>query len=126
MKKARSWLYFIEIITDADYAVDVVLLSVIRTLAESLLHSLEQVAGDIDLNVNVNKKMYFEQKENISTQSSKPLKLEDEFPSLGSNISATETNVSIPLAKAWYAIDRISILWKSDLSDRIKQDFFRA
>ena len=30
------------------------------------------------------------------------------------------------LAKAWTAIDRLSIVWKSDLSDKIKQDFFQA
>ena len=30
------------------------------------------------------------------------------------------------LAKAWAAIDRLSIIWKSDLSDKIKWDFFLA
>ena len=30
------------------------------------------------------------------------------------------------LAKAWTAIDRVSIIWRSDLSDRIKHNFFQA
>ena len=30
------------------------------------------------------------------------------------------------LVKAWTAINRLSIIWKSDLSDKIKPDFFQA
>ena len=30
------------------------------------------------------------------------------------------------LAKAWSANDRLSIIWKSDLSDKIKRNFFQA
>ena len=35
-------------------------------------------------------------------------------------------NVNIRLAKAWSAIDRSSIVWKTDLSNQIKHDFFQA
>ena len=35
-------------------------------------------------------------------------------------------NVNIRLARAWNAIDRILIVWKADLSDKIKRDFFQA
>ena len=54
------------------------------------------------------------------------LKLADTLTYLSSNVSSTESNVSIHLAKAWTAIDRLSIIWKSDLSDKIKRDFFQA
>ena len=30
------------------------------------------------------------------------------------------------LAKAWTAIDRISVTWKSDLTDEIKHRFFQS
>ena len=30
------------------------------------------------------------------------------------------------LTKAWTAIDRLSIIWKSDLTDKIKRSFFQA
>ena len=30
------------------------------------------------------------------------------------------------LAKAWTAIDRLSVLWKSNLSDKIKRNFFQS
>ena len=41
---------------DTDYADDLVLLSNKITQAESLLYSIEQAAGGIDLYVNTNKK----------------------------------------------------------------------
>ena len=43
-----------------------------------------------------------------------------------SNISSTESHTHIRLAKAWNAIDCLSILWKSDLFDELKRDFFQA
>ena len=33
---------------------------------------------------------------------------------------------NIRLAKAWTAIDRLSVIWKSDLTDEIKRSFFQA
>ena len=41
----------------------------------------------------------------------------------GSNISSTESNVKILIGKAWAAIDRLSIIWKSDLPDKIIWEF---
>ena len=56
----------------------------------------------------------------------KPLKLVNQIIYLGSNISSTESDLSIYLAKAWNAMDSLLVLWKSDISDKIKQDFFQA
>ena len=41
------------------------------------------------------------------------------FPKLRSNIDTR-------LTKAWTAIDRLSIIWKSDLTDKMKRSFFQA
>ena len=46
----------------------------------------------------------------------KPLKLVDQFTYLGSNISSTESDVSIRIGKARTTFDRLLIIWKSDLS----------
>ena len=54
------------------------------------------------------------------------LKLDDHFTFLDSNISSTENDVNIHVAKAWAAIDTLSTLWKSDLLDKIKREFFRV
>ena len=60
----------------------------------------------------------------IFTLSSGPLKLVDKLMYFGSKVSSTKSDVNIRLTKAWTAIDRLSIIWKSNLSDEIKQDFF--
>ena len=58
LKKARSGRYSAQTITDADYADDIALLPNTLTQAESLLHSLEQVAGGIALYINADKTEY--------------------------------------------------------------------
>ena len=95
--------------------------------AESLLHSLEQAAGGIGLHVNTDKTedMWFNQRGNISTLRGGPLKLVDKFTYLGSSVSLTKKDINTRLAKAWIAIDRLSIR-KSDLTDKKKRTFFQA
>ena len=114
--------------TDADYPDDLAFLANTLAQAEPLLHSLEQALGGIDLYVNANKTayMYFKQKGAISTLSGKPLKLVDHFTYLSSNISSTESDVNIWLVKAWNVIDRLLIIFKPDLSVKLKWEFFQA
>ena len=45
---------------------------------------------------------------------------------LGSSVSSTEKDIDTRLTKAWTAIDRLSIIWKSDLTDKMKRSFFQA
>ena len=54
------------------------------------------------------------------------LKLVDKFTYLGSSISSTEEDIDTRLTKAWTTIDRLSIIWKSDLTDKMKRSFFQA
>ena len=62
----------------------------------------------------------------ISTLEETSLKLVDKFTYLGSSVSSTEKNIDTPLTKAWTAIDSLSIIWKSDLTDKMKRSFFQA
>ena len=48
------------------------------------------------------------------------------FTYLGSSVSSTEKDIDTRLTKARTAIDRLSIIWKSDLTDKMKRSFFRA
>ena len=64
--------------------------------------------------------------EGVNTLNSGSLKLVDKFTYLGSCISLTESDIKIPLAKEWTAIDRSSIIWKSDLTNKIKRNFFQT
>ena len=56
------------------------------------------------------------------------LKLVDKFTftNLGSSVSSTKKDIDTRLTKAWTAIDRISTIWKWDLTDKMKRCFFRA
>ena len=68
----------------------------------------------------------FNQGGDISTLNGGSLKLVDKFTYLGSSVSSTENDTSTWPAKAWTAIDRLSVRWKSDLFDRTKRSFFPA
>ena len=70
--------------------------------------------------------MCFNQRGGISTLNGSSLKLVDKFAYLGSSVSSTETDINTWQAKARTAIDRLSVIWKSDLTNKIKRSFFRA
>ena len=99
---------------DANYADHIALLANTPTQAKSLLHSLEWAAGGIGLHVNADKTghMCFNQRSVISTLNGGSLKLVDKFTYLGSNVSSTKNDINTRLAKAWTAIDRLSVIWK--------------
>ena len=128
LTKKRSRRYPAKTITDADYADDIALLANTPNQPETLLHSLERAAAVIGLHVNAHKTefMCFNQKGDTSTLDGTSLKLVDKFTYLGSNISSTEKDIDTRLTKAWTAIDRLSIIWKSNLSDKMKRSFFQA
>ena len=62
----------------------------------------------------------------ISTLEGTPLKLVDKFTYLGSSVESNEKDIETRLMKAWTAINRLSIIWKSDLTDKMKRSFFQA
>ena len=55
-----------------------------------------------------------------------PVKLVDKFTYLGSSIASIEKDIDTRLTKAWTAFNRLSIIWKSDLTDKMKRSFFQA
>ena len=96
--------------------------------AKTLLHSLEQATAGIGLHLNAHKTEYmcYNQTGDISTLDRTSLKLVNKFTNLGSSISSTEKDIDTRLTKAWTAIDRLSIIWKSDLTEKMKRSFFQA
>ena len=54
------------------------------------------------------------------------LKLVDKFTYQGSSVSSTEKDINTRLAKAWTAIDGQLVVWKSNLTDKIKCSFFQT
>ena len=126
--KERSRRYPAQTITDADYTDDIALLANTLAQVESLLRSLKRVAGGIGLHVNVDKTKYMSsnQRGDIYTLKGGPLKRENNFTYLGSSVSSTENDINTLLSKAWTVIDRLSVIWKSDLTDKIKCNFFQV
>ena len=125
LTKKRSRRYPAKTITDADYADDIAILANTPNQTETLLHSLERAAAGIGLYVNAHKTEYmcYNQTGDISTLDGIPLKLVDKFSYLGSSVSSTEKDIDTQLTKAWTAINRLSIIWKSDLTDKMKRSF---
>ena len=128
LTKKRSRRYPAKTITDTDYADNIALLANTSNQAKTLLHSLERAAAGIGLHVNAHKTefMCFNQKGDISTLDGTSLKLVDKFTYQGSSVSSTEKDIDTRLMKAWSAIDRLSIIWKSNLTDKMKPSFFQA
>ena len=70
--------------------------------------------------------MCFNQAGDISTLGGSSLKLVNKFTYLESSVSSTEKDIDTRLTKAWPAINRLSVIWKSDLTDKMKRSFFQA
>ena len=62
----------------------------------------------------------------FSTLDGTSLKQVDKFTYLGSSVSSNEKDIDTRLTKTWTAIDKLSIIWKSDLTDKMKPSFFQA
>ena len=126
--KKRSRRYPAKTITDADYADDIAILANTPNQAETLLHSFERAAAGIGLYVNAHKTEYmcYNQMGNISTRDGTPLKLVDKFTYLESSVASTEKDIDTRFTKAWTATNRLLIIWKSDLTDKMKCSFFQA
>ena len=98
-------------------------------ISSSYLCFISYTAGlSIGLYVNAHKTEYmcYNQTGDISTLEGTPLKLVDKFTYLGSSVESTEKDIETRLTKAWTAINRLSIIWKSDLTDKMKCSFFQA
>ena len=128
LKKERSRRYPAQTIMNADYVNPMSLLANTPAQAKTLLHSLEWAAAGIGLHINAYKMEYMclNQRVDISTQNGSSLKLVVKFTYLGSSVSSTKTDINTGLAKAWTASNRLSVIWKSDLTDKMKLSFFQV
>ena len=70
--------------------------------------------------------MCFNPTADTSTLNGSSLKQLGKFTYLGSSVLSIETDINTWLAKAWIALDRLSVIWKSVLTDKIKRCFFKA
>ena len=82
----------------------------------------------IGLHVNGHKTeyMYYNQTGDISSLEGTSLKQVDKFTYLGSSVLSTEKDIDTRLTKAWTASNKLSLIWKSDLTNKMKHSFFQA
>ena len=127
LTKERGRSYPAQIITNVEHADDIALLANTPAQAKSLLHCLERETASIGLYVNADKTKYMQsnQRDDISTLNWSSLKLLDYFTYQGSSVSSSEKDINTWLAKVWTAIDKLSVIWKSDLTDKIKRCLFQ-
>ena len=125
-KKRRR--YPAKAITDTDYADDLAIMVNTPAQALTLLHSPERAAAGIGLHVNAHKTEYicFNHTGDIYTLGGSSLKHVDKFTYIGSSVSSNEADIDTRQTKAWTAIDKLSVIWKSDLTDKMKRCSFQA
>ena len=116
-------------ISDADYADDIAKLTDYLEDAAKVLHNIEQLTQVIGL-VNSEKTEYMclNQDASAGTKSLNGGKVKkvDDFKYLSSYIGTTEQDVNICIAKAWAALNSMNNIWKSNLPNQLKKNFFRA
>ena len=120
IKHLHMCMYVCTIIICISSSNDIAILANTPNQAETLLHSLEWAAA------HKTEYMCFNQTGDISTLDWSSLKLVDKFTYPGSSVSSTEKDIDTRLTKAWTAIDKLSIIWKSDLTNKMKRSFFQA
>ena len=78
------------------------------------------------MSMHTKRNMCYNQTGDISTLDGTSLKLVDKFTYRGSSVSSTKKDIDTRLTKAWTAINRLLIIWKSDLTDKMKCSFIQA
>ena len=68
----------------------------------------------------------FNQRGDISKLNGSALKLVDKFTYLGSSVSSTKKRHQHATSKGIDSNHRLSVIWKSDLTDKMKRSFFQA
>ena len=117
-------------ITDADYTDDLAVLADILKDATTLLHNIEKTAKETGLYLNADKTEFIclnqEASEGMKSLRGEKIKQVADFKYLGSYVASTERDVGIRIGKAWGALNQLDKIWKSNLPDNLKRNFFRA
>ena len=123
-KMKESPKYF----TDSDYTDDLCLLNDSLKEAQEVLERLEDAAAEVGLYINHKKTKYmcFNQTgADLISRSGDKIDKEDDFLYLGSWVDTTERDLSVRIAKAWVASNKLEKIWKSNLDRKLKVNFFR-
>ena len=112
--------YHTEIMTGADYTYDPSLPTNTSAQSRPLLHSLEQAARGISYKKKDKRELMFFKQDGAISLSSEILKLVYQLIFLDNKITPTEIDVNLNKEIRWTAVERLWIMWKSDLTYKIK------
>ena len=128
LRKQQSRRYPAEMLTDADFADDLALLSGKIGNAEKLLNILETAAVSVGLYMNTTKTKFIavNTEGTITAQNGCDLEQVNDFNYLGSKIISSENDIQVRIGSAWSALNKLTPIWKSNLDVSIKREFFRA
>ena len=117
--KQLSRRYPAEMLTDADFADDLALLSGKIGNAEKLLNILETAAVSVGLYMNTTKTKF------IAVNTEGTITAENGCD-LGSKIISSENEIQVKIGCALSTLNKLTSIWKSNLDVFIKREFFRA
>ena len=123
--------------TDVDFADDIALISDHIEQARKLLLSVEKECKKVGLGINAGKTKYvsYNIEEEISLEIADGTKIEQaivettgkqDFKYLGSWVDTTSEDMRIRIGSAWSAMNKMDIMWKSNLRRQTKINLFRA
>jgi hypothetical protein len=124
------------VISDLDYADDIVLLSDNLDDAQLLLSTVEEVAEQIGLVINHKKTEFIalgsildELLNDVSKGlflKAGPIECVEDFKYLGSWVMSSSKDISVRIPLAWAAAKKLNRIWKSHLDRKLKVSFFQA
>ena len=129
LKPARSKRHKAIKLSDIEFADDIALLANCTTDAQTLLHTVEEIAASVGLRMNESKTKFMTEGNivgDIVSLTGKNIEKVDDFVYLGSKIRASESDIDTRKAKAWAACHKLKQVWKSDLRKAIKVRLFTA
>ena len=129
LQRSRSKRHPAILVTDADYADDLALISETIEQSQLFLLRVEAAAAQLGLYANEVKTEYmsFNQPDGyLITLYGKELKRVKDFLYLGSWVETSEKDITTRIAKAWAALSKMDTTWKSNINRELKIRFFRA
>ena len=111
--------------TDLDFADDIALLSGDISQAQELLELVQQESEKIGLRINSTKTKFIalncQIDPTLSTEEGEEIERVNDFKYLGSPVMCSLNDIKARKAKAWVALNGMEKIWKSEISEAIKE-----
>ena len=111
------------ILTDTDFADDIVTISEEMEQAQNMLSNIEIEGAKVGLRFNAKKTemMLFNQnvRMDVMSRDGNKIKIVDNFKYLGGSMNSSEKKFKVRKAQAWLAFHKLKKIWSSNLSKKL-------